>query len=87
MEEWRTAVERAQALTATALARFATGFLVGLLDVGVPGWLLGIAIGVALSLPLIRFDRAPGRVLAIGLTGGLWVGVMASALRMLGGVG
>ena len=86
MDEWRTGVERVGALTATALARFASGFLVGVLDVGIPGWLLGVAIGVVLSLPLMHFDCAPRRVLAIGFTGGLWIGVLASVLRMGGGV-
>jgi len=87
MEEWRSGVERLQALSATVLVRFTTGFLAGAIDVGLSGWVFGVLIGGVLSLLLIRFDRAPVRVLAIGLSGGLWVGVMASVLREGGAFG
>lgn len=62
---WPGRRARAEALAATGVVRFAAGFLLG---------------GV-LSLPLTAVDRAPRRVLAMGLAGGLWVGVVGEALR------
>jgi len=79
--DWDSGVERLHVLTTTVLVRFTTGFVLGALQIGVPGWLYGIVLGGVLSLPLLRVDRAPRRALAMGLTGGLWVGVLGAALR------
>ena len=80
IDDW-PATERLRVLTATALVRFATGFLLGAVELGIAGWLSGLIVGGALSLPLARIDRSPRRVLAMGLAGGLWVGVLGAALR------
>jgi hypothetical protein len=79
-DEWPTRTARLRALAGTASVRFATGFLIVVIDVGVPRWVSGLLLAAVLSLALTRFDPAPRRVMALGLAGALFVGVAADVV-------
>lgn len=62
------------ALTAAFINRFAIGAIVGAVALPWPGWLIGIAIGLLLSLPDAIVTRAVAPVVGLGVAGGAIIG-------------
>lgn len=70
--------DKRAALTAAFLNRFSIGLVIPLLKISVtsPGWLLGLAIGLLLSLPSALITKAYVPILVIGAAGGAIIGAL-----------
>jgi hypothetical protein len=66
--------DKRAALLGAFLNRFAIGFVIGLAQVPWPGWLLGLVIGVLLSLPEAIITKAYAPILILGAVGGTLIG-------------
>ena len=66
--------DKRAALLGAFLNRFAIGFVIGLAQVPWPGWLLGLVIGVLLSLPDAIITKAYAPILILGAIGGTLIG-------------
>ncbi|HEV8600046.1 MAG TPA: hypothetical protein VGQ69_11845 [Gemmatimonadales bacterium] len=69
--------DKRAALTAAFLNRFGIGLLIAVADLGLPGWLSGLAISLLLSAPAAIVTRAYAPILGIGAVGGLLIGWIA----------
>jgi hypothetical protein len=67
--------DKRTALLAAFLSRFGIGFVIPLINLPAwPGWLIGLAIGVLLSLPDAVVTKTYGPILLSGAVGGLIIG-------------
>lgn len=66
--------EKRMALLAAFASRFGIGFVIPLVQLPWPGWLLGSVIGLLLSLPDAIVTKAYGPILLSGAVGGLIIG-------------
>jgi hypothetical protein len=66
--------DKRAALLAAFLNRFAIGFVIGVAQVSWPGWLLGLVIGVLLSLPDAIITKAYAPIMILGAAGGTLIG-------------
>lgn len=66
--------DKPRALAASFASRFSIGFLVPLLTMPGPGWLVGAAVGLLISLSDAIVTRAYAPILAAGTVGGAIVG-------------
>ena len=70
-------LDKRAALIAAFLDRFAIGFVIGVADLGWPGWAVGIFFGLLLSAPSAVITKAWGPILGFGAVGGLLIGLIA----------
>ena len=68
--------DRRTALTAAFLDRFAIGLVIGVVDLGWPGWVVGAFFGLLLSAPSALVTRTYGPILGMGVLGGLAIGLI-----------
>jgi hypothetical protein len=67
--------DKRTALLAAFLSRFGIGFVIPLINLPAwPGWLIGLVIGVLLSLPDAVVTKTYGPILLSGAVGGLIIG-------------
>ena len=66
--------DKRTALLAAFASRFGIGFVIPLVQLPWSGWLIGLAIGVLLSLPDAIVTKAYGPILLSGAVGGLIIG-------------
>lgn len=66
--------DKRTALLAAFLSRFGIGFVIPLVQLPWPGWLLGLLLGVLLSLPDAVVTKAYPPILIGGAIGGLIIG-------------
>ena len=68
--------DKRAALAAAFIDRFAIGLVIGVSDVGWPGWATGLFFGLLLSLPSAIITRAWPPILILGGVGGLLIGAL-----------
>ena len=66
--------DRKTAMLGAFLSRFAIGFLIPLVKMPLPPFLIGGLVGLLISLPDAVITRAYAPILATGLLGGLLIG-------------
>ena len=59
------------------MSRFAIGFLIPLVDLGIPGWTRGLIVGLLISLPDAIITKAYAPILIAGALGGAIIGWLA----------
>ena len=65
------------AMAGAFLNRFAIGFLVPLVSLGAPSWLIGAIVGLLVSLPEAVVTKSYAPIIGVGLVGGIIVGLTA----------
>lgn len=70
--------DKGAALAGAFLNRFAIGLLIPLVEIAIPGWAKGLAVGILLSLPDAIITKAYAPILILGALGGLLIGVLAA---------
>jgi len=70
--------DKRAALLGAFLNRFAIGLLIPLVQLGVTGWLLGLGLGILLSLPDAIITKAFAPIIGLGAVGGIIIGWLAS---------
>ena len=68
--------DKRAALLGAFFNRFAIGFVVILIDIPCSGWLIGLSIGILLSLPPAIITKAFAPILGIGAAGGVIIGLI-----------
>ena len=68
--------DKRAALLGAFFNRFAIGFVVVLIDIPCSGWLIGLTIGILLSLPPAIITKVYIPILGIGAVGGLIIGLI-----------
>jgi hypothetical protein len=66
--------DKRTALVAAFCSRFGIGLLIPLVQLPWPGWLIGLACGVILSLPDAIVTKAYAPILLSGAVGGIIIG-------------
>ena len=66
--------DKRTALLAAFASRFAIGFVIPLVQLPWPGWLVGLTIGLLLSLPDAIVTKAYAPILVFGALGGAVIG-------------
>jgi hypothetical protein len=66
--------DKKTAMLGAFLNRFAIGFLIPMIDVGVPGWVRGMAVALLISLPDAVITKAYAPIIIVGLVGGAIIG-------------
>jgi hypothetical protein len=70
--------DKKTAMLGAFLNRFAIGFLIPVVDVGLPGWARGMVVGGLVSLPDAVITKAYAPIIIIGLVGGAIIGWAAA---------
>ena len=70
--------DKRAALLGAFLNRFAIGLLIPLVHLGIAGWLLGLGLGILLSLPDAIITKAFAPIIGVGAVGGTIIGWLAS---------
>ncbi len=70
--------DKRAALLGAFIARFGLGFVICNIKLPWPGWVVGILLGILLSLPDAIITKATVPILASGAIGGLIVGIIAA---------
>ena len=68
---------KATAMTASFISRFAIGFIIFNLELPMPNWLKGGIVGFVLSLPDALVTKQYAPILGLGLIGGIVCGIFA----------
>jgi len=68
--------DKRAALFAAFFNRYAIGFVIVLIDIPCSGWLIGLTMGILLSIPPAIITRMPVPILGIGAVGGLVIGLI-----------
>jgi len=68
--------DKRAALLAAFFNRFAIGFVIILIAIPCSGWLIGLTIGILLSLPPAIITRVFVPILGIGAVGGTIIGLL-----------
>jgi len=66
--------DKRAALLGAFLNRFAIGFVIGIAQVPWSGWVLGLCVGILLSLPDAIITKAYAPILILGAIGGTVIG-------------
>jgi len=67
--------DKTTALLAAFIARFGLGLVIALVQLpSWPGWLVGLVLGVLLSLPDALITKAYAPILIVGALGGMIIG-------------
>jgi hypothetical protein len=69
--------DKRAALLGAFIARFAIGFVICNIRLPWPGWVVGLMIGILMSLPDSIITKATVPILASGAVGGLIIGWIA----------
>ena len=69
--------DKRAALMGAFIARFAIGFVICNIRLPWPGWLMGLVIGILMSLPDAIITKAMAPILASGAVGGMVIGWVA----------
>ena len=69
--------DKRAALMGAFIARFAIGFVICNIRLPWPGWLMGLVIGILMSLPDAIITKAMAPILASGAVGGVVIGWVA----------
>jgi hypothetical protein len=69
--------DKRAALLGAFIARFALGFVICNIRLPWPGWLVGLLIGILMSLPDAIITKAMAPILGSGAVGGLIIGWIA----------
>jgi hypothetical protein len=64
------------ALLGAFFNRFAIGFVIILIDIPCSGWLIGLTIGILLSLPAAIITKVFVPIVGIGAVGGVIIGLI-----------
>ena len=70
--------DKRAALLGAFVNRFAIGLLIPLVHLGVAGWLLGLGLGILLSLPDAIITKAFAPIIGVGAVGGAIIGWIAT---------
>jgi hypothetical protein len=70
--------DKRAALLGAFLNRFAIGLLIPLVHLDIAGWLLGLGVGILLSLPDAIITKAVAPIVIAGAVGGSIIGWLAS---------
>jgi hypothetical protein len=70
--------DKRAAMLGAFIARFGLGFVICNVRLPLPGWVVGLLLGVLLSLPDAIITKAMVPILASGAVGGLIIGLIAS---------
>jgi len=70
--------DKRAALLGAFLNRFAIGLLIPLVHLGIAGWLLGLGLGILLSLPDAIITKAVAPIIGVGAIGGTIIGWLVS---------
>jgi hypothetical protein len=76
--------DKRTALLAAFASRFGIGFVIPLVQLPWPGWLVGLTIGLLLSLPDAIVTKTYGPILLSGAVGGLIIGGLTHGWAMRG---
>jgi hypothetical protein len=68
---------KTRAMTASFISRFAIGFIIFNMELGIPGWLKGAIVGLVLSLPDAIVTNKYPPILGLGIIGGLICGFLS----------
>jgi len=68
--------DKRAALLGAFFNRFAIGFVIILIDIPCSGWLIGLTIGILLSLPPAIITKVFVPILGIGAVGGVIIGLI-----------
>lgn len=74
--------DKRTALLAAFASRFGIGFVIPLVQLQWPGWLVGLTIGLLLSLPDAVVTKAYAPILLSGAVGGLIIGGLTHGWAM-----
>ena len=66
--------DKAAAMSAAFVDRFAIGLVIGCIQLAWPGWVTGLVFGLLLSLPSAIVTKVYVPILVIGALGGLVIG-------------
>lgn len=77
MENRRKKIE---AVTSAFIERFMLGFLIPNVNLGIHPIMVGVLLGLTLSLPSAIITRAYAPIVGIGVAGGIIIGVIAHAV-------
>jgi hypothetical protein len=69
--------DKAKAMTASFISRFAIGFIIFNMELPIPNWLKGGLVGLVLSLPDAIVTKQNAPILGLGLIGGIVCGLFA----------
>ena len=69
--------DKRAALMGAFIARFAIGFVICNIRLPWPGWLVGLLVGILMSLPDAIITKATVPIIASGALGGLIIGWIA----------
>jgi hypothetical protein len=64
------------AIAGAFLDRFAIGFLICVVDLPLPGWLVGLIVALLVSLPSAVVTKAYAPILGMGAVGGIVIGIV-----------
>jgi hypothetical protein len=67
--------DKRAALAAAFVNRFAIGFAIGAAQLAWPGWAIGLAFGLLLSVPEAIITKAWAPIIGMGAVGGVLIGV------------
>jgi hypothetical protein len=70
--------DKRAALLGAFIARFGLGFVICNVKLPWPGWIVGLLLGILLSLPDAIITKAMVPILVSGAIGGLVIGVIAA---------
>ena len=72
--------DKRAALTAAFVDRFAIGFVLGVVNLPWPSWVVGLLLGLLLSAPSAIVTRAWRPILAFGALGGVIIALIRAAV-------
>jgi hypothetical protein len=75
--------DKRAALIGAFINRFAIGFLIPLVELPLPGWGAGLAIGLLLSLSPAIITKAFAPILGLGTVGGALIGFLTRTTTVL----
>jgi uncharacterized protein YacL len=70
--------DKRAAITGAFINRFSIGFVIGAIQLPLPGWASGLCIGVLLSLADSLITKAYAPIVGLGAIGGLIIGLIVS---------
>ena len=70
--------DKRAAITGAFINRFSIGFVIGAIQLPLPGWASGLCIGVLLSLDDALITKAYAPIVGLGAIGGLIIGLIVS---------
>jgi hypothetical protein len=68
--------DKKAAIAGAFFDRFAIGFLICVADLPWPGWVIGLVVGLLISLPSAIITKAYPPILGLGALGGIIIGIV-----------